>query len=46
MGNKFKDKDIKMRTYYFSDGLINIKNPDPNKVYIGHVTVKNLRLIV
>ena len=31
MGNKFKDIDIKNRTYYFFDDIINIKIFDRNK---------------
>ena len=31
MRNKFKDINIKNRTYYFFDDMINIKNLDPNK---------------
>ena len=31
MCNKFKDINIKNRTYYFFDDMINIKNLDPNK---------------
>ena len=34
MSNKFKDTDIKNRTYYFLDVIINIKNTDPNKIKI------------
>ena len=30
MSNKVKDIDIKHCTYYFFDGIINIKNFDPN----------------
>ena len=34
MGNKFKDIDIKNRTYYFLDDIINIKNFYPSKIKI------------
>ena len=32
MSHKFKDIDIKNRTYYFFDDIINIKIFDPNKI--------------
>ena len=32
MGNKFKEIDIKNRTYYFFNDIINIKNFDLNKI--------------
>ena len=32
MSNKVKDIDIKRRTYYFFDGIINVKNFDPNNI--------------
>ena len=32
MGTKLKEIDIKNRTYYFFDDVINIKNFDPNKI--------------
>ena len=32
MGNKLKDIDIKIRTYYFFNDIINIKNFDLNKL--------------
>ena len=32
MSNKFKDRDTKIRAYYFLDDIINIKNFDPNKI--------------
>ena len=31
MSNKVKDIDIKHRTYYFFNDIINMKNFDPNK---------------
>ena len=32
MNNKVKDVNIKNRTYYFFNDMINIKNFDPNNV--------------
>ena len=32
MSNKFKAIRIKSHTYYFFDGIINIKNFDPNNI--------------
>ena len=32
MSNKVKDIDIKRRTYCFFDGIINVKNFDPNNI--------------
>ena len=34
MRNKVKDKDIKNRTSYFCDDIINIKNFDSNNIKI------------
>ena len=34
MGKKFKDIDIKNRTYYFFDDMIHTKNIDSNKMKI------------
>ena len=34
MSNKVKDIDIKNRTYYFFDDIINIKKFDPNNIKI------------
>ena len=34
MSNKFKEIDVKNRTYYFFDDTINIKNLDSNKIKI------------
>ena len=34
MSNKVEDIDIKNRTYYFFDDMINIKNFDPNNIKI------------
>ena len=41
MNNKFKDKDIKNRIYYFFDD-INIKSFDPNKIKIDEKSYKNI----
>ena len=41
MSNKNKDIDIKNRTYYFFDGINNIKNFDPNNVKIDEKSYKN-----
>ena len=32
MSNKLKDKNINNNTYYFFDGIINIKNFDSNNI--------------
>ena len=40
MGNKFRDIDIKHRTYYFFDDMINIKNLD--KIKIDEKSYKNI----
>ena len=32
MSNKDKDIDLKNRTYYFSNNIINTKNFDPNNI--------------
>ena len=32
MSNKFKSIDIKDRTYYLFDDMVNIKNHDPSKI--------------
>ena len=57
MSNKFKSIDIKDRTYYLFDDMVNIKNHDPSKIseqmksdtkysyYTGYETVKDLRYV-
>ena len=35
MSNKFKNTDIKNRTYYFFDDMINIKTSGSNKIKIN-----------
>ena len=53
MSKKFKEINMKNRTYYFFDDMIKIKNLDPNKTkidkkshkkfiyYIGYVTIED-----
>ena len=43
MSNKFKDIDIKIHSYYFFDGIIKIKNFDPNEIKIVEKSYKNIR---
>ena len=42
MSNKVKDKDIKNRTYYFVNDIINIKNLDLNNIKIDEKSYKNI----
>ena len=42
MGNNFKDIVTKNRTYYFFDGMINIKNRDVNKNKTDKKSQKNI----
>ena len=42
MSNKIKDTDIKNHTYYFYDGIINIKSFDPNKIEIDEKSYNNI----
>ena len=42
MSNKIKDRDIKNRTYYFFDDIINIKNFDINNIKIDEKSYKNI----
>ena len=42
MRNKVKDIDIKNRTYYFFDDIINIKNFDPNDIKIDEKSSKSI----
>ena len=42
MNNKVKDIDIKNRTYYFSNNIINIKNFDPNYIKTDENSLKNV----
>ena len=40
MSNKVKDIDIKNRTYYFFNDIINIKNFDSNNIKIDEKSYK------
>ena len=42
MSNKIKETDLKNRTYYFFDDMINIKNLDINKIKIDEKSYKNI----
>ena len=42
MSNKVKDIDIKNRTYYFFDDIINIKTFDPNNIKIDKKSYKDV----
>ena len=42
MSNKFKEIDIKNRTYYFFDDMINIKNSNRDKIKIDEKSYKNI----
>ena len=42
MSNKVKGKDIKIRTYYFFDDIISIKNFDPNNIKIDEKSYKSI----
>ena len=42
MGNRFKDIDIKNRTYYFFNYMINIKNLDLNKIKRNEKSYKSI----
>ena len=42
MSNKVKDIDIKNRTYYFFDDIINIKSFDQNNIKIDKTSYKNI----
>ena len=41
MSNKVKDIDIKTRTYYFFNDIINIKNFDPNNIKIDEKSYRD-----
>ena len=41
MSNKVKDIDIKNRTHYFCDDIINTKKFDPNNIKIDENSYKN-----
>ena len=42
MSNKVKDIDIKNRTYYFFNYIINIKKFDPNNIKMDEKSYKNI----
>ena len=42
MRNKIKKEDINTHSYYFFDGMINIKKLDPNKTMIDGNSYKNI----
>ena len=42
MSNKVKDIDIRNRTYYLFNDMINIKNFDPNNIKIDEKSYKNI----
>ena len=42
MNNKVKDIDIKNRTYYFFNDIINIENFGPNNIKIDENSYKNV----
>ena len=42
MDNKAKDINIKNRTYYFFNDIINIKNIDSDKIKIDEKSYKNI----
>ena len=42
MRHKVKDIDIRNRTYYFFNDIINIKNFNPNNIEIDENSYKNI----
>ena len=42
MSNKVKDINIKNRTYYFFNDIINIKNFDPDNIKIDENSYKDI----
>ena len=42
MSNKVKDIDIKNRTYYFFNDIINVKSLDPNNIKMDEKSYKNI----
>ena len=42
MINKVKDIDVKNRTHYFFNDIINMKNFDPNNIKIDEKSYKNI----
>ena len=44
--NNLKAINIKHRTYYFLDNMIDRKNLDPNKIKIDQSSYKNIHIII
>ena len=44
MSNKIKDKDMKNRTYYFFNDIVNIKNFNSNNIKTDEKSYKNILL--
>ena len=42
MSNNVKDIDIKNRTYYFFNDIVNIQNFNPSNIKIDEKTYKNI----
>ena len=42
MSNKVKEIDIRNRTYYFFNDIINVKNFDPNNIKMDEKSYKNI----
>ena len=42
MSDKFKDISIKNHRYYFYDGIISIKDFNPNKIKIDEKSYQNI----
>ena len=42
MSNKIKDKDMKNRTYYFFNDIVNIKNFNSNNIKTDEKSYKNI----
>ena len=42
MSNKVKDIDIRNRTYYFFNDIINMKNFDPNSIKVDEKSYRNI----
>ena len=42
--NSVKEIDIKNRTYYFLNNMIDIKNLDPKQIKIDKKSYKNIRI--
>ena len=42
MSKKVKDIDVKYRTYYVFNDIINIENFDPNNIKIDEKSYKNI----